>query len=104
MAMATPCLIRFPPPYHNGRAVPAGRSAIDQPLVTAGRTPAHHADRMELVDYLGHGHEGAHRPEGEAPEVHVGTGQDDPDAMRGQVVGDVDNAVVEELGFVDRYD
>src|SRR2546430_11498400 len=76
MAMSTPRLVRLPPAHHDRRAVPGSGLAVDEALVPRRRSPAHDADRLELVDDLGHRHQDGHGAEGLAPEVAVGAGDD----------------------------
>src|ERR1051325_4927549 len=104
VTVSTPRFVRFSPTHHDDRRIPERRLAVDEPLIARRRPAADHADRLELVDHLGDAHQRRHRAEGEAPEVDVGAGQDDPHARVRQPVGDVDDAVVEELCFVDGDD
>ena len=62
------------------------------------------ADGVDLGDVFGRGHQRWHRPEGFAGVVHVQPCDDDPHAAVGQFAADLDDAVVEELRFVDAHD
>src|SRR5438445_7122889 len=104
MAMATTRLIRLPSPNHDDRTVPQCRLPVDEPLIPGSRTPAHHADRLELVDDLGDAHEDWHRTERQAPEIDVGACENDAHSPVGQPVRQIDDAVVQELSLVDGDD
>src|SRR6267143_1350036 len=104
MAVPATRFIGFPPTNHDDRTVPECRPAVHEPLIPGGRTPAHHADRLELVDHLGDAHEGRHRAEGQAPEVDVCAGENDAYPAVGEAVRQIDDAIVEELCLVDRDD
>src|SRR5213075_2465601 len=86
--------------HHDDRTIPQRRLAIHEPLISRGRSAAHDADRLELVDDLGDAHEGGHRTERKTPEIDVGPGQNHADPRVGEPVGDVYDAVVQELRFV----
>src|SRR2546427_13227884 len=69
VAVSASRLVRLPPAYHDRRAVPGGGLAVDETLVPRRRSPAHDADRLELVDNLGRRHQDGHGAERLAPEV-----------------------------------
>src|SRR2546428_375625 len=102
MAMAAPRLIALASTNHDDRTVPQRRLAVHQALVPGGRAAAYNADRLELVHHLGDAHERRHRTEGHPAEIDVGTRENDADPLVGEVVCDIDDPVIQELGFVDR--
>src|SRR6266852_5777884 len=104
MAVPASRLIRFPSPNHDDRTVPQRGLAVDEPLIPGCRTPAHHADRLELVDDLGDAHEDWHRTERQAPEIEVGARENDAYSPVGEPVRKIDDAVVQELRLVDGDD
>ena len=70
-------------------------------MTDVGQVSALDADGVNLGDVVGDGTEGGHGTEGDASEVHVEAGDDDTDATVGQLVADVGQSGVQELGFVD---
>ena len=78
--------------------------ALDDAVADVGERTAAHADGMDLEDVVGDGEQAGHGAEGFAAEVEVEAGDDDADAAVGEFVADGDDAVVEELGFVDADD
>ena len=81
----------------------ARRPAVDQALCARSRFAAHHADGVQLVDQLGHGHQARHRTKRFTTEVCVQTGDQHPPSGLRQLVDDGDEFVVEELGLVDGH-
>src|SRR6267378_1898913 len=104
MAMTASGFVGLPSPDHDDRTVPQCRLAVDETLIPGCRTPAHHADRLELVDDLGDAHEDWHRTERQAPEIDIGAREYDAHAPVGEPVRQIDDAVVQELGLVDGDD
>ena len=62
------------------------------------------ADRVDLLDVLGDGHQARHRAEGDTEVVGVEARHDDAHAAVGEGLADFDEGVVEELRFVDADD
>src|SRR4029077_3900098 len=104
VTMPTSRLVRFPAADHDRGTVPEGGLAVDEALVAAGRTAAGHADGLELVDDLGDREERGHGAERQAAEIHVDAGQHDAHTLIRERVRDGDDAIVQELHFVDRDD
>src|SRR6266516_522688 len=102
MAMSAPRLIALASTNHDDRTVPQRRLAVHQALIPGRRAAAYNADRLELVHHLGDAHERRHRTEGHPAEIDVGTRENDADPLVGEVVCDIDDPVIQELGFVDR--
>ena len=86
------------------RSLRGRRLPVDEALVPRRRLAARDADRGQLVDSLGACQEQSHGPEGLATEVHVGAGDDHPHAGVRQRIDDLADAVVQELGLIDRDD
>src|SRR5204862_6184352 len=97
MAVPAAGLIRLAAPEHDDGSVPPRRFPFDQPWIARRRPATDHADRLELVDHLRDAHECGHGPEREATEIDVGAGKNDADSTVGEAVGDVHNALVQEL-------
>ena len=74
---------------------------VDNAMADVGQVSALDADGVNLGDVVGDGTEGGHGTEGDASEVHVEAGDDDADTTVGQLVADVGQSGVQELGFVD---
>lgn len=68
-----------------------------------GELSALHADGVDFGDLVGDGAQFRHRTEGDAPEVHVQSGDDDPYAVVGKLVAHVHQPVVQKLRFVDAH-
>src|SRR5205823_11182686 len=95
VTMSTARLIALASPHHDRRAVPGRRFVVHESLVARRGTAADHADRLELVHDFGDAHERRHRPEGQSAKVNVGAGEDHADALIGETIGEIDDAVVE---------
>src|SRR5882762_9649073 len=104
VTMSASRLIRLPPPHHDDRTVPQRRFAVDEPLIAGGRATADDADRLELVHHLGDAHKRRHGTERLTAEIDIGAGENHPHPPIGEPVRQVDDAVVQELGFVDGDD
>ncbi len=102
MALPATCLVALGTTDLDRRPLGGSGLAIDQALIPGRQITTHHTDRVQLVDPLGDGEQPRDRPEGFPAKVHVGSRDDHPNAAVGDVVHHADNAVVEELGFVDR--
>ena len=104
MAAAAARLVGLGASHLNRRALRGRRLPVDEALIPRRRIAAHDADRVQLVDPLRARQEQSHGTKGLAAEVHVGAGHDDPHPGVRQRIGNLADAVVQELGLVDGDD
>src|SRR5437868_7701157 len=97
-------LIRLGAANHDLRRVIGSRPTPDQPLIAAGGASAEDANRVQLVDDLGDSHQFRHRSERLTPKIGIGPGDDHPTPPGSQRGHQLDDAIVEKLGFVDSDD
>lgn len=77
---------------------------FDDALGAGGWCTAHGANGVDLGDVLGDGHELGHGCEGAAEVILVEAGEQHAYAVVGDALDKLDDACVEELGFVDTDD
>lgn len=92
------------------RLVDVGLAELDQlgaggeAVGVIGELAAFDADGVDLLDIFGDGHQERHRTERLAEVVGIEAGDDDADTLVGESLDHLDDAEVEELGFVDADD
>ena len=103
MTAAATGFVRFAAPYQDDGVVVSGRLAVDQALGAAGRRPTCDTDGLKLGDLLSLGHQERHRAKRLAAEVHVEPGEDDAHAASRQLIADLGELPIKELGLVHRH-
>ena len=88
---------------HDRRRVVARGLAGNEPLVPAGRVPADHADRVQLVHLFRDGEQLGHASERLAAEVRVGTREDHAAPARREHRGQLHHTGRKKLRLVDRH-
>jgi hypothetical protein len=101
---ATAGLIGFARSNDDDGVVMGGRLSVDQALSSTGYVTADDADGTYFVDGFGLGQQDRHWPKGFTAEIHVEAGGDDALAGFGQLLDDMGNFPVKELGFIDPDD
>ncbi len=81
-----------------------GGFAVHEALGEVGGFAADDADGLEFVDLIGLGEEERHGAERFPTEVHIQPGDEDAHATLGELVGDLGDFLIEELGFVNTDD
>src|SRR6267143_2609390 len=104
MAHSAPCLVGLRPSDHDLGRIVGGRTPADETLVATGWTTAEHADRVQLVDHLGDRHQVRHRAKRLPAKICVRSRDDDAPASARQGSHQRDDALIQELRFVDRDD
>ena len=103
MAMPASRFVGLVRAYKDCGLVPAGGSAIHQPLRSAGLFAADFADRVQFHHVFCERHEKRHEPERLAAEILVQACDDHLDATIGKPLAQGHDAVIEKLDLFDRY-
>jgi hypothetical protein len=75
--------------------------SIQKPLCAGGRFAANHANGLKFVHAFRLRDQHGHGSKRLTPEIGIQTGYQHPDASIGQGLDDLDNLLIEELGFID---